>query len=118
MEKQKIELSPACRMQIQAVKDTQDVLSGKWKTVIIAALYNNGTLRFMELQRHIEGIAPKTLAKELKDLEMNHLVKRTVATTMPIRVEYALTSNGMSLNRVVEAMADWGIHYRKSILAQ
>ena len=118
MKKQKTELSGTCRMYVQGVKDTQDLLSGKWKTVIIAALYNNGKFRFMDLARHIEGIAPKVLSKELKDLEMNQLVKRTVLDTMPVTVEYELTSQGMSLNKVVEAMAEWGVHYRKAIVEQ
>lgn len=116
MKKKRSELTGICRQQVQGVKDTQDLLSGKWKTVIIAALYNNGKFRFMDLGRHIEGIAPKVLSKELKDLEMNQLVKRTVLDTMPVTVEYELTAQGRSLNRVVNAMAEWGIKYRKSIL--
>ena len=116
MKKKRSELTGICRQQVQGVKDTQDLLSGKWKTVIIAALYNNGKFRFMDLGRHVEGIAPKVLSKELKDLEMNQLVKRTVLDTMPVTVEYELTAQGRSLNRVVNAMAEWGIKYRKSIL--
>lgn len=116
MKKQKSELTTGCRMQVQGVKDTQDLLSGKWKMVIIAALHNNGTFRFMDLSRHIEGISPKVLSKELKDLEMNQLVQRTVLDTMPITVEYELTSLGHSLSKIVDSMSEWGIKYRKSIL--
>lgn len=87
MKKQKAELTEKCRVQVQGVKDTQDLLSGKWKTVIIAALYNNGKFRFMDLARQIENISPKVLSKELKDLEMNNLITRTVLNTMPITVE-------------------------------
>ncbi len=103
-------------MQVQGVKDSQDLLSGKWKIVIIAALFNNSKFRFMDLGRYIEGIAPKALSKELKDLELNQLVKRTFLDTMPITVEYELTTQGKSLNKIVEAMAKWGIEYRRSIL--
>ena len=116
MKKQKTALSEICRVQVQGVKDTQDLLSGKWKIVIIAALYANGKFRFMDLGRHIEGIAPKVLSKELKDLEMNQLVKRTVLDTMPITVEYELTPQGKSLNKVVDAMAEWGVNYRETVL--
>ena len=116
MKKEKKELSDICRKYVQGVRDTQDLLSGKWKTTIIAALYYNKKFRFMELNRHIDGIAPKVLSKELKDLEMNLLVKRTVIDTMPIAVEYELTPYGKSLNEVVNAMAEWGNKYRKSIL--
>lgn len=116
MTTKKNELSDSCRKSVQGVRDTQDLLNGKWKTSIIAALYNNGKFRFMDLGRHIDGIAPKVLSKELKDLEMNHLVKRTVKDTMPITVEYELTPQGKSLNKIVEAMGEWGIRYRKAVL--
>lgn len=114
--KEQKSLSDSCRKNIQAVKDTQDLLSGKWKTSIFGMLYFNGKSRFMELNRHINGIAPKVLSKELKDLEMNHLVKRTVQNTMPITVEYELTEQGKSLKPVLEAMQAWGISYRKSVV--
>ncbi|UYW01918.1 helix-turn-helix transcriptional regulator [Flavobacterium agricola] len=116
MKKEKVELSGSCRILVQGVKDTQDLLCGKWKTVIIAALYNNDKFRFMDLCRHIEGISPKMLSKELKDLELNQLVKRTVLDTMPVTVEYELTPHGKSLNKIIEAMGEWGIKYRKSVL--
>lgn len=115
---QKIELSQNCLKNIRGIKDTQDLLSGKWKTAIIGALYFNDKFRFMDLGRHLEGIAPKVLSKELKDLEMNQLVKRTVKDTMPITVEYELTSQGKSLNKVIEAMGEWGIEYRKALMAK
>lgn len=116
MEKQKSELTDVCRLQVQGVKDAKDLLSGKWKVVIIAALYHNGKFRFMDLSRHVGGISPKVLSKELKDLEMNQLVTRTVLDTMPITVEYELTEQGKTLNKVIEAMGEWGMKYRKSIL--
>ncbi|MFC0776966.1 winged helix-turn-helix transcriptional regulator [Flavobacterium sp. HJSW_4] len=116
MKKEKSQLTDICQLQLKGVKDTQDLLSGKWKMVIVAALFYNGKFRFMDLSRRIEGIAPKTLSKELKDLEVNQLVTRTVVDTMPITVEYELTAQGRSLNKVVEAMGEWGGNYRKSIL--
>ena len=116
--KQKKELSAHCLRRLRGVKDTQDLLQGKWKTSIIGALYYNGTFRFMDLKRHIDGIAPKVLSKELKDLEMNHLVKRTIKDTMPVTVEYALTPQGRSLKKVIEAMCAWGIQYRRAMMKQ
>ena len=116
MKKQSKELSDTCKVPLQGVKDTSDLLNGKWKTVIIAVLYYNGKLRFMDLGRYIGKIAPKVLSKELKDLEMNQLVRRTVMDTMPITVEYELTTQAKSLNKILEEMAEWGIKYRKSIL--
>ncbi|WPQ60549.1 helix-turn-helix domain-containing protein [Chitinophaga sancti] len=108
-------LTPECQMMIVGIRDTQELLSGKWKTEIIGALYYGGKMRFMDLKRHLSGIAPKVLSKELKDLEMNHLISRTVLDTMPITVEYELTEQGKSLKIVIEAMAKWGINYRKQL---
>ncbi|MEO7976591.1 helix-turn-helix domain-containing protein [Flavobacterium sp.] len=114
--REKISLTETCRQNIQGVKDTQDLLSGKWKTSIIGMLYYNDKSRFMEIHRHIAGLAPKVLSKELKDLEMNHLVKRTVQDTMPVTVEYELTDEGKSLKPVIEAMGNWGKIYRQKLV--
>lgn len=116
--KKKTSLSEDCLRNIRAMKDTQDLLSGKWKIAIIGSLHYNERLRFTDLGRHLEGIAPKVLSKELKDLEMNHLLKRTVRNTMPITVEYELTQQGKSLIKVVEAMSNWGVQYRKSVASK
>lgn len=115
MKKEKSELTDFCKTQLKGVKDAQDLLNGKWKTVIIATLYYKEKFRFMDLIRNIEGISPKVLSKELKDLEMNKLVKRTVLDTMPITVEYNLTTQGKSLNKIIEAMGEWGVNYRTCI---
>lgn len=112
------QLSEECQKKIRAIRDTQDMLSGKWKTSIISALYYNGTCRFMDLSRHIEGIAPKVLSKELKDLEMNQLIRRSVKDTTPISVEYELTRQGQSLQGVIEAMGEWGKTYRHAVLTK
>lgn len=98
--------------------NTQDLLSGKWKTSILSALFYNGTTRFMDLSRHIEGIAPKVLSKELKDLEMNQLIQRRVKDTMPVTVYYELTPQDQSLQGVIEAMGEWGKLYRHTVLTK
>lgn len=105
-----------CKKLIVGVRDAQDIMSGKWKYIIIASLFYGGKMRFMDLKRHIEDIAPKVLSKELKDLEMNHLVKRTVCNTKPVTVEYELTELGKSFNNVIHSMGSWGINYRQSVL--
>lgn len=116
MSKKLVERTDDCHTSIQGVKDTQDLLSGKWEICIVGALYYNGKLRFMDLSRQLNSIAPKVLSKELKDLEMNQLVTRTVRDTMPITVEYELTAQGISLNKVIVAMCEWGKAYRKTVL--
>jgi DNA-binding HxlR family transcriptional regulator len=66
--------------------------------------------------REIHGITPRMLSKELKDLEVNQLVKRTVYDTSPVTVEYSLTPYGKSLQKVIEELRTWGTQHRKRIL--
>lgn len=107
----------ACKGQLRSVHDTLDLLSGKWKISIISSLSFNGPRRFMELQREVEGIGAKMLSKELKELEINDLVIRTVYDTKPVTVEYTLTSYGKTLHSVISEMAKWGSQHRKRIKA-
>ncbi len=72
-----------------------------------------GRKRFKELEREITGITPRMLSKELRDLEANQLITRTVYDTTPVTVEYALTEYGKSLDKVISAMCDWGKKYQK-----
>lgn len=116
MIKKKRQLTESCLKYVVGVKDVQDIMRGKWKYSIVAALFYVGKMRFMELKNHIAEISPKVLSSELKDLELNHLVKRTVCNTKPVTVEYELTELGRSFNGIIEAMGIWGIKYRKSIL--
>ena len=67
---------------------TLDVIGGKWKLPLIAKLCTLGTMRFKELERSIEGITPRMLAKELQELERKGLVTRSVFAEVPPRVEY------------------------------
>ena len=110
------QLTEHCLKFVVGVKDVQDIMNGKWKYSIVAALFYTEKMRFMELKNHIDEISPKVLSSELKDLEMNHLVKRTVCNTKPITVEYELTELGRSFNGIIEAMGIWGMKYRKSVL--
>ena len=73
-----------------ALWDALDILNGKWKIAIMCSL-NEKKKRFKELQRDIGRITGKMLSKELKELEMNELVTRTVLNTKPVTVEYELT---------------------------
>ncbi len=107
----------ACKGQLRAVHDTLDLLSGKWKISIISSLSFNGKRRFMELQREVEGIGAKMLSKELRELELNELVVRTVYDTKPVTVEYELSAYGKTLHTVIAEMAKWGTQHRKRIKA-
>ena len=107
--------SEACQQSISAIRDTLYVLSGKWKLPIIVAL-SSGPHRFKDLQRLLEEITPKILSKELKELELNEFVTRTVYATSPVTVEYALTKYSSSLDNIIEELREWGIQHRKRMM--
>lgn len=98
---------------VLAVNDTMNVLSGKWKIPIIAVLLY-GKKRFNELERSIPKINPRMLSKELRDLEANGIVKRTVHDTVPVTVEYELTPPGYCFQKVLDVMLEWGLEHRKN----
>lgn len=105
----------ACAAHLMAVTDAMDILRGKWKVHIIGAL-RFGKRRFKELQRDVDGITAKMLSKELRELEMNELVSRTVYDSMPVTVEYELTTYGKTLEKVILELAVWGSNHRKRII--
>ncbi|SMC45336.1 winged helix-turn-helix transcriptional regulator [Moheibacter sediminis] len=107
--------SPECRSRIIAITDAMQVLSGKWKFHILGTLIRGERMRFMDLLREVEGIGAKMLSKELQDMEMNHLISRTVLNTKPVTVEYEITDFGKTLEPIIEEIANWGIAYRKAI---
>ena len=104
-----------CSRRLLPVKDTLEILNGKWKLLIIVSLHF-GDRRFKELQRETEGITAKVLSKELKDLEMNGLIKRSVYDTIPVSVVYSLTEYGKSLDKVIAALHEWGSNHRQRIM--
>lgn len=116
MKKISVDIPQHCQQSLTGIRDLQDLVGGKWKLTIISTLFYVGKLRFMVLMRYMEGIAPKVLSKELRDLEMNHMVKRTVCDTKPVTVEYELTELGNTFSEVLGAMANWGVAYRKTVI--
>ncbi len=82
-------------------------LGGKWKSIIIWYL-RDGPRRFNSLRKRIPDITEKMLSLQLKNLEANGIVERTVLTQKPLSVDYRLTPFGQSILPVVEAMAIWG----------
>ena len=101
------------RQFILALKDTMNVVSGKWKLPIIAALFREKN-RFKELQENIEKITPRMLSKELKELEINGIIERLIYNQTPVLIEYKLTESGKKIISVIDAMIDWGLMHRKS----
>jgi DNA-binding HxlR family transcriptional regulator len=85
-------------------------IANKWAFLIIDIL-GGRTLRFSELRQEIEGISHKMLTQNLRMMERNGLVERTVYPTVPPRVEYTLTEPGRALREMVHGMCDWTHQY-------
>ncbi len=107
-----------CAQHLLPIKDTLEVLSGKWKIIIIMALLHGNKRRFKELQRELPGITGKVLSKELKDLEQNNILTRSVYDTAPITVEYQLTAYGYTLRDALFALHKWGSEHRRVIMGK
>jgi len=106
-----------CEKCILSVKDALEVLNGRWKLPILVSLRFSNK-RFKEISKDINGITDKMLSKELKELEMNQLITRTVYDTFPPTVEYAITEHGNSLDPVIASLKHWGAHHRKKIIGK
>lgn len=104
-----------CVEMILPVRDALDILSGKWKLPIIISL-SFGNKRFSQMANEIPNITDRMLSKELRDLEQNKLVKRTVYSSVPVIVEYSMTEYGKSLDKVITELRNWGKQHRQVIL--
>ncbi|MFT8351194.1 winged helix-turn-helix transcriptional regulator [Clostridium saccharoperbutylacetonicum] len=100
---------PAC-----SIETTLLLIGGKWKVLILRDLIN-GTKRFGELKKSIHSISQKVLTHQLREMEEDGLVERTVYAEVPPRVEYSLTEDGMSLKPVLNSMLAWGNQYKQNI---
>lgn len=89
------------------VETTLRVIEGRWKVLVLHHLLD-GVKRFNELNRLLVGVSPRTLAKQLRELERDGILRRKVFSEIPPRVEYSLTPLGKSLEPVLLAMGDWG----------
>lgn len=85
-----------------------DILTGKWKSLILLRLLSNGTMRFSELQKAIPDISKKMLTQQLKELEYHDIVHREVYAQIPPKVEYSITEYGQLMKPVLQTMSDWG----------
>ena len=87
-------------------RQTLDRIGDRWTVLIVGALAD-GPMRFTELARRIEGISQKMLTQTLRGLERDGLVSRTVHATVPVRVDYELTSLGCTLRAPIAALEQW-----------
>ncbi len=91
---------------------TLSLINGKYKPIILYCLMEYEPVRFNEMQRYLGRIADKTLSQNLKELEADDLIIRTVYPQIPPKVEYTLTERGHSLVRVLDKLCDWGLENR------
>lgn len=96
------------------IRDVLDRVGDKWSVLVIVELAN-GTRRFRQLQRAIDGISQRMLTLTVRRLERDGLVVRTVYATVPAQVDYRLTETGSSLTHLVKALADWSLDHRIDI---
>jgi DNA-binding HxlR family transcriptional regulator len=90
-----------------SVERTLSLIDGKWKIVVLYKLLR-GTLRFNELRRLIPTVTQRMLTHQLRELEADGLIIRTVYAQVPPRVEYSLSPRGRSLEPVIMALKHWG----------
>ena len=103
-----------CQGRLTAIGDALYVIGGKWKLRVIVAL-REGSKRFNEIQRTIDGISARVLSSELKELEMNGFVRRIVHTQTPVVVEYQLTPYADTLGDILESLSSWGAMHRDKL---
>lgn len=94
------------------VTATMQVLGGKWKPILINAIYLTSPARFGELKRSVKGITQSMLTSQLRELEDDGVVSRKIYAEIPPRVEYTLTEFGLTLSPILQSMAKWGEEYR------
>ena len=93
---------------ICGIDAAMDVVSGKWKGLILWELDEHGVRRFAELRRGLPGVSEKMLTQHLREMEQDGLVVRTVYAEVPPRVEYSLTDDGRALNAALAPLGQWG----------
>lgn len=100
--------APRCGPYICGIDAALDVVSGKWKGLVLWELHTHGTRRFTELRRGLPGVSEKMLTQHLRQMEEDGLVHRKVYAEVPPRVEYSLTEAGTSLNEALRPLGEWG----------
>lgn len=94
------------------VTATMKVLGGKWKPILINAIYFTAPARFGELKRSVVGITQSMLTQQLRELEDDGIISRKIYAEIPPKVEYTLTEFGLTLSPVIQTMAKWGEEFK------
>jgi DNA-binding HxlR family transcriptional regulator len=101
--------------ELRALQDTLYFIGGKWRLPIINSICA-GNRRFRDIERSIPGITTRMLSKELKEMELSKLVKRTVYADTPVLIEYEPTEHCRSFGKIIMEMIIWGQAHRKIVL--
>ncbi len=116
MECGKEAFQPQHSKEMRAIRDSMDVLHGKWTIAIISSICYYNKRRFSDILNDVDGISNRMLSKELKELEINKLIERTVLDTQPVTVQYELTEHGRTLQTLIHNLTRWGMEHRKKII--
>ena len=114
IDKSTLEIIEHYRKDLQAIQDTMEIVQGRWKMPIIALLCNK-EFRYSELEKGIPKITPRMLSKELRALEINGLILRTVYDSLPLKVTYKLADYGYTLVPLIIELTNWGKQHREKI---
>jgi len=99
------------------VMATIAMISDKWKVLILCKL-RTGKLRFNELKRALQGVTQRVLTHQLRELEADGLIKRTIYAEVPPRVEYELTNLGATLMPALGSLESWAQEHWEELAAQ
>jgi DNA-binding HxlR family transcriptional regulator len=95
-----------------AILEVVNLFAGKWRMLILAPLILKD-MRFTEIQQLIPNITSRMLSRELKDLEMSGIVKRTVDNHSPVLIQYGITSSAKELEPIIIQLLEWAKRHRK-----
>ncbi|QHS02941.1 winged helix-turn-helix transcriptional regulator [Pediococcus acidilactici] len=93
------------------IESTLQIISGKWKSVIIYHLLKNDVCRFGQLQKWMNGCSRRMLALQLQELESDGVIEKKIYPVIPVKTEYRLTEYGNTLSPIILAMESWGKTY-------
>ena len=98
-----------------AMTDILNRIGDKWTVMVVGMLSRNGTMRFNELKRTIDGVSQRMLTLTLRNLERDGLVTRTIFPEIPPRVEYSLTELGRTLKKPIDSLWAWSEQHGQDV---
>src|SRR5260221_14272887 len=99
----------------KGVEEALEILEGRWKLLILFRLFGGNVLRFSELERAIPAVSQKMLIQQIRQMERDGIVQRTVHAQVPPKVEYALTALGRELCPALDALLEWAALRKRSL---